>query len=355
MTASPDDSARGDMAVEDFDYDLPDALIAQRPSTDRDGSRLMVLHRAEGSVEHRHFRDLPEYLEAPDALVVNNTRVIQARLHGVREGTGGRVEVFLLRPRVGGEWEALLRPGRRMSPGVRLDVGDGLLGVEVRERLSDGVFVVHLSAARGVEEAIQSVGEMPLPPYITRRADDEDDERYQCVYAARDGAVAAPTAGLHFTPELMAQLGGAGVRKAAVTLHVGLGTFRPLADGPLDDVRLHAEWAECSSAAAKRINEARGEGGRIVAVGTTSVRTLESAAEADGAVSAFGGDTKLFIRPGYRFRAVDALITNFHLPKSSLLMLVAAFAGYDFMRAAYEIAVRDQYRFYSYGDAMLIL
>jgi len=355
VTASTEDRARRDLAVADFDYDLSDELIAQRPAPDRDGSRLMVLRRADASVEHRRFRDLPDYLAAPDALVVNNTRVMQARLHGRREGSGGRVEVFLLRPRTGGDWEALLRPGRRMRSGARVDVGDGALTVEVRERLADGVFLVGLSAPRAIDDAIESVGEMPLPPYITRPADEEDAQRYQCVYAARDGAVAAPTAGLHFTPELMAQLGEQGVRQAEVTLHVGLGTFRPLSDGPLAAVRLHAEWAECSDAAARRINEARATGGRVVAVGTTSVRTLESAAGAEGVVEAFSGDTDLFIRPGHEFRAVDALITNFHLPKSSLLMLVAAFAGYDFMRAAYELAVKERYRFYSYGDAMLIL
>jgi S-adenosylmethionine:tRNA ribosyltransferase-isomerase len=355
VTTSTVNGSYPHMRVEDFDYDLPDELIAQRPAADRDGSRLMVLRRADASVEHRHFRDLPDYLAPSDALVVNNTRVMQARLHGRRDGTGGRVEVFLLRPRAGGEWEALLRPGRRMKSGVRVDVGDGALSVEVVERLQEGVFLVRLSATGEIDGAIRSVGEMPLPPYITREADAEDLDRYQCVYAAREGAVAAPTAGLHFTPELVARVAALGVRQAEVTLHVGLGTFRPLSDGPLDAVRLHAEWAECSAAAAGRINEARDKGGRVVAVGTTSVRTLESAADASGRASAFSADTDVFIRPGYQFRAVDALVTNFHLPKSSLLMLVAAFAGYDFMRAAYEIAVKNHYRFYSYGDAMLIL
>lgn len=344
-----------DLNVDDFDYLLPDELIAQRPAPERDASRLMVLRREHASIEHRRFHDVVDCLSAPDLLVVNNTRVMRARLHGRREPSGGRVEMLLLRPRVDGAWEALLRPGRRMTPGAVVVVADGVLRAEVLERLPDGVFAVRLAAPNGVLAALDSVGEMPLPPYIDRDADDDDAERYQCVYASRDGAVAAPTAGLHFTPALMDSLTGAGVGVAEVTLHVGLGTFRPLQDGPLADVRLHSEWADLSSEAADAVNAARGAGGRVVAVGTTSVRTLESAAGDTGGVSAGAGDTDLFIHPGYGFRAVDALVTNFHLPKSSLLMLVAAFAGYDFMRAAYEVAVRERYRFYSYGDAMLIL
>ena len=341
--------------VQDFDYRLPGELIAQRPAPERDASRLMVLRRADHSVEHRSFHDIVEYLSPPDVVVVNNTKVMRARLHGRREHTGGSVEVLLLRPRADGAWEALLRPGRRMAPGTAVVVGGGELRAEVVERLPDGVFAVRLNAPDGVHAALGSVGEIPLPPYIARDADADDDKRYQCVYASRDGAVAAPTAGLHFTPGLMASLAEAGVGSAELTLHVGLGTFRPLQDGPLAEVRLHSEWAEVSPDAAAAVNAARSDGGRVVAVGTTSVRTLESASTDTGALAARSGDTDLFIRPGYEFRAIGALVTNFHLPKSSLLMLVAAFAGYDFMRAAYEVAVRERYRFYSYGDAMLIL
>lgn len=315
----------------------------------------MVLRREDRSVEHRRFQDIVEYLSRPDALVVNDTRVMRARLHGFRQHTGGRVEMLLLRPRDGGEWEALLRPGRRMTPGSRVVFGDGVLSAVVTARLPDGVFVVSLDAPRGLDAALRTVGEIPLPPYIARVADGDDEERYQCVYASREGAVAAPTAGLHFTPELVGVISEAGVAIAHVTLHVGLGTFRPLQDGALSDVRLHSEWAEVTPEAAVAVSSARRHGGRVVAVGTTSVRTLESSVDEGGRLAARRGDTDLFIRPGYEFRSVDALVTNFHLPKSSLLMLVAAFAGYDFMREAYEAAVRERYRFYSYGDAMLIL
>lgn len=341
--------------VEDFDYDLPSDLIAQRPAPKRDASRLMVLRRDDRSIVHRRFADITDYLARPDVLVVNDTRVMRARVHGLREHTGGRVEALLLRPRANGEGEALLRPGRRMTPGSRVVVKAGVLSILVTERLADGVFGVRVEAPGGLDAALRAVGEIPLPPYIARAADAEDEERYQCVYARNDGAVAAPTAGLHFTPELMTALRTSGVDTVPVTLHVGLGTFRPLQDGALSDVRLHSEWSDVSTEAAEAVRGARSGAGRVVAVGTTCVRTLESSVDDDGQAAARRGDTDLFIQPGHEFQVVDALVTNFHLPKSSLLMLVAAFAGYDFMREAYETAVLERYRFYSYGDAMLIL
>ncbi len=339
------------MKLSEFDYKLPSELIAQRPVQHRDESRLMVLDRAEGTIEHRRFADVGEYLSPHDALVLNDTRVIPARLFGRKADTGAKVEALLVRPHNEGEWDALVKPARRMRAGTRLAFGGDTLPCTVVGRTDDGL--VRLQFEGDVGEALDRVGAVPLPPYIRRPADDEDRKRYQCVYAKRPGAIAAPTAGLHFTDDLIASLRREGVAIVELTLHVGLGTFQPVTSDTVEAHRMHSEWAELSEEAVHRLAEARSAGGRIVAVGTTSVRTLESAAQS-GALRPFAGETDLFVRPGHQFQATDALITNFHLPKSTLLMLVAAFAGYDFMRRAYDVAVARRYRFYSYGDAMLI-
>ena len=342
------------MRLEEFDYDLPPELIAQRPLPRRDASRLMVLHRDDERIEHRTFPEIREYLRAGDGLVLNNTRVLPARLFGHKEGTGGRTEVLLLSPLGDGVWEALLRPGRRMHPGTRLVLGDGRLHATVLGRGEDHTFRVRFDEVADFRSRLEAIGEVPLPPYIRRKADEEDRERYQCVYAHEDGAVAAPTAGLHFTPTVLENLRADGIEIVEITLHVGLGTFQPVQVENIEEHRIHSEYAELDEEAAERLNRIRAEGGRLVAVGTTSVRTVETAAR-DGTIRPFRGHTDLFIYPGFTFHATDALLTNFHLPKSSLLMLVAAFAGYDFIRRAYAVAVEERYRFYSYGDAMLIL
>jgi len=313
----------------------------------------MVIDRTTGEIRHARFRDVGSELRADDVLVLNNTRVIPARLVGTKEGTGARIEVFLLHPVADGAWEALVRPGKRVQKNTRVDF-DGVLHARVIGRTASGTFRVSFDESVDFRTRLEQVGRVPLPPYIRREADDDDRVRYQNVYATHDGAVAAPTAGLHFTEDLLDALRSQGVTTVEATLHVGMGTFQPLKDDALDGNRLHAEFAELTAGAAKELAQAREAGRRIVAVGTTSVRTLESAASG-GAIEPFRGLTELFIRPGYSFRAVDALITNFHLPKSSLLMLVAAFAGYDLMREAYRVAVEERYRFYSYGDAMIIV
>jgi S-adenosylmethionine:tRNA ribosyltransferase-isomerase len=340
------------MWVADFDYVLPRCRIAQSPAVPRDSARLLVLSRADGAVAHRVFSDLPQLLRPEDVLVLNNTRVLPARLRGRRE-SGGSVELLLLRPVHGGFWEALVRPGRRVRDGQRLIFGDGALEATAGPRTPTGSRLVTLSCAGELDAVLREIGEMPVPPYIERRLD--DPASYQTVYAERDGAVAAPTAGLHFTHPLLEAVRARGVALAVVTLHVGIGTFRAV---EVDDVRAHrmdAEWYEVSAAAAHTVNAARARGGRVVVVGTTGVRTLESAAGADGTVRAGSGWTELFITPGFRFRATDALITNFHLPKTTLLMLVSAFAGRERVLAAYDTAVREGYRFYSFGDAMFIV
>jgi S-adenosylmethionine:tRNA ribosyltransferase-isomerase len=350
-----------------FDYDLPPELIAQTPIEPRDASRLLVIERDTGTILHRHFHDLPEFLRPGDLLVYNESRVIPARLFG-RKLSGGRVEVLLLRPRDERVWETLVR-GRGMRPGRRLMLLDGPEGeptgaeAEVLEVGERGLRV--LAFDRPVLPLADEVGQTPLPPYIHEPL--ERDERYQTVYARTPGSAAAPTAGLHFTPELLLRLRDMGVRSAFVTLHVGLGTFQPVSEERLEDHVMHTEVAMLRPEVAEEINRARLEGRRVIAVGTTAVRVLETAArEACGGkpgpeacawrtVSAFAGETNLFIYPGYRFRAVDALITNFHLPRSTLLMLVAAFAGKELIDEAYEEAIRRRYRFYSFGDGMLIL
>lgn len=337
------------MRADDFDYQLPKGLIAQHPVEPRDHARLMVLHRDSGTLEHRRFYELPGYLREGDVLVVNESKVFPARLLG-RRSSGGKVELLLLRRLEGDLWEALARPGRRVRPGERLYFGEGVTG-EVVERTEDGKRVVRFS---GDLRALRRLGQVPLPPYIRRPPVPEDEERYQTVYAKVEGSVAAPTAGLHFTEELLGKLREEGVRIVPVVLHVGPGTFRPV-EGEVSEHRMEPEYYEVTGEAADAINEARGRGGRVVAVGTTSVRVLETVADEEGRVHPGRGLTELFIYPPYRFKAVDVLITNFHLPRSTLLMLVAAFAGRERVLEAYGEAVRLGYRFYSYGDAMLIL
>jgi S-adenosylmethionine:tRNA ribosyltransferase-isomerase len=333
--------------LDDYDYHLPPERIAQTPAEPRDSSRLMVVHRDTGSIEHRVFRDILEYLHPGDVLVVNDSRVRAARLHARKE-TGGRVELLLLKPLGGAEWECLVSPGRRVPPGTVLRV-EGGPKAEVLRRTESGGRVVRFHADAGLEDALEAAGDVPLTPYIT--APLADRERYQTVYARELGSAAAPTAGLHFTPELLDAARAQGVAVAGVTLHIGLDTFRPVKEQDLDRHVMHSEWYEVSPEAAETIN---GATGRVLAVGTTSVRTLESAGQS-GRVVPGAAETRLFLRPGASFHVVDALLTNFHLPKSTLLMLVSAFAGRDLMLRAYETAVAEGYRFFSFGDAMLIL
>ena len=342
------------MRVDDFDYELPERLIAQVPLIARDASRLMVLTRSERRVEHRHFRDLPGYLRPGDVLVLNDTRVIPARLAATRS-TGGKVEILLLTPKGGDVWECLARPGRRAQIGETLSFAGGRMVGHVLGKTEYGGRVLQFVAASGldVDSLVDAVGEMPVPHYIKSRLD--QPERYQTVYARERGSAAAPTAGLHFTPELLGQIEREGVRIARVTLHVGLGTFRPVKTEQVEEHEMHSEHYEVPAQAAEAINSAREAGGRVIAVGTTTVRTLESAADADGRVMPGAGWTSIFIYPGYVFRAVDAMVTNFHLPKSTLIMMVSAFAGRDFVLDAYRQAVQEEYRFFSFGDAMLIL
>ena len=352
------------MHISDFDYELPEELIAQHPLERRDASRMLVVSRARGDWRDGSFSEFPAELREGDTVVVNNTRVFPARLVGRKGQTGGRVELLLVRRREEfgeGAWEVLARPARRLEAGARLLFGDGRLSAEALTATEDGARrVVRFEADGDFDALLEEFGRMPLPPYIKRGRDDlaareEDRERYQTVYAAATGAIAAPTAGLHFTPRVFEDLRARGVRLAEVTLHVGYGTFAPVRAEDLAEHRVAAEHFEIREAAAEEINATRARGGRVVAVGTTTVRALESAADEEGRVRAGRGETSLTITPGYRFRAVDALLTNFHLPRSSLLVLVGAFAGREPVLAAYRHAVRQRYRFYSYGDCMLIL
>ncbi len=342
------------MRTSDFDYELPRELIAQYPSERRDESRLLVLRRDRDEFEHRRFRDILEYLRPEDCLVLNESRVIPARLIGRKALTGGRVEVFLLEPGTDDTWTALVRPGARVADGATIVFSENLSAV-VESTLDEGKRKVRLLAEGDPLEELSAVGRVPLPPYIDREPEPVDVERYQTVYARVPGAVAAPTAGLHFTEKLLERAEDEGVRTARVILHVGLGTFRPVASDDPEEHHMDEERYELPEGAAAEINEARAAGGRIVAVGTTAVRVLESTADEGGEVRAGSGSTGLFIRPPYEFRAVDALVTNFHLPKSTLLMLVSALAGREKVLAAYREAVEAGYRFYSYGDAMLII
>lgn len=341
------------MKTKDFDYTLPEHLIAQHPADRRDLSRLLVYDRQSGTVAHRHFRDVVGYIRPDDCLVLNDTRVIPARLLGKREDTGGAMEFLLLKDHGNDVWETLVKPGRRAQIGTRFTFGDGVLTAEVLSKTDGGGRLVRFFYEGVFAEVLDRVGLMPLPPYIHEKL--EDPERYQTVYARYRGSAAAPTAGLHFTEELLDTIREQGTAIAKLTLHVGLGTFRPVKEERIEDHPMHAEAYTVTEEAADTINTARLRGGRIIAVGTTAVRTLETVADENGTVHPAEGQTDIFIYPGYRFRAVDCLITNFHLPQSTLLMLVSAFAGREQILAVYREAVAREYRFFSFGDAMLIL
>ncbi len=342
------------MQTSDFFYDLPHELIAQTPAADRTASRLLVFHRSDGTIDDRHFYNITEYLRPEDVLVRNTTRVIPARLFATREDTGGQMEFLLLkRTQAENEWECLTRPAKRAKPGLRYIVNDELAVTVLGETSAEGGRLVRLEYDGIFEEVLDRAGQMPLPPYITERLTDR--ERYQTVYARQNGSAAAPTAGLHFTDELLGRIRAKGVDIVDVLLHVGLGTFRPVSEEHVEDHKMHSEYYEVTEEAASRINRARQNGGRIVCVGTTSTRTLESVTDEAGVVHASSGWTSIFIMPGYRFKAVDALITNFHLPESTLLMLVSALSTREEMLRVYRHAVEEKYRFFSFGDAMLIL
>ena len=341
------------LKTSDFDYNLPEERIAQTPMEPRDHSRLLVYDRADRSIRHLHFYDLPQFLTPKDILVVNETKVIPARLLGEKEGTGVPVELLLLKRLEKDVWETLVRPGRRLKPGATCSFGGGLLRAEIIDSTDDGGRRVRFLYQGVFEELLDQLGQMPLPPYIHEKL--ENKGRYQTVYARQEGSAAAPTAGLHFTPELMQKIADMGVPIQPVLLHVGLGTFRPVKEEDLSNHHMHVEHFEVTPEAAERINAVRAAGGRCICVGTTSVRTLESASGEDNIVRAQSGDTGIFITPGYRFKATDALITNFHLPQSTLLMLISALMGREEALRVYNIAVEEKYRFFSFGDAMLIL
>jgi len=339
--------------LEDFDYELPEELIAQHPLKQRDESRLLVYDRRTRTIEHRIFRDVVDYLEAGDALVINDTKVIPARLIGYRADTGGKIEFLLLRRLEGDRWEIIERPGRRAQIGATFVFGNGELKARILEKTSQGGRIVEFIYDGIFEEILDRLGQMPLPPYIKEKLDDKN--RYQTVYAKNDGSAAAPTAGLHFTNELLQRIEDKGVNIVHITLHVGLGTFRPVKEEDISKHQMHSEYYQVSQQAADVINDTHRAGHKVFAVGTTCVRTLETVTDQQGITHAQEGWTDIFIYPGYRFKVVDALITNFHLPKSTLLMLVSAFAGRDEMLSVYQEAVRQRYRFFSFGDAMLIL
>lgn len=340
------------MKTHDFSYDLPEELIAQTPLQRRDGSRLLVLDKQTGAWEHRHFFDLPEFLLPGDCLILNNSRVLPARLLGAREGTGGACEVLLLKDKGEKTWECLVRPGRRLRPGARIVFGNGELTAEIVSETEGGGRLVRFDYEGIFLEVLERLGKMPLPPYIKEEL--QDQERYQTVYSKVTGSAAAPTAGLHFTPELLERICAMGVSIGYVTLHVGLGTFRPVQAEEVQDHEMHSEYCEIPPETATLINETKKNGGRVICVGTTSCRTIESWAAEDGTMRPCSGWTNIFIYPGYRFKVLDALVTNFHLPESTLVMLVSALAGREHILAAYEEAVRQRYRFFSFGDAMFI-
>lgn len=342
------------MKLADYDYNLPDALIPQFPLQRRDASRLMVINRRTREIRHAQFSKIGEFLPDRALLVLNNTKVIPARLIGAKLPTGGKIELLLIRPKGEKIWEALVRPSRRVSRGTRLVFGLGELTAQIREKTDTGVCIVRFTYDGDFQSILARVGQMPLPPYIKREPEAGDRERYQCVYASTEGAVAAPTAGLHFTQALLDGLKRDGFGSAALTLHVGLGTFQPVKAEEIEDHKLHEEYFDIPKTTADQLNAEIEQGRKVVAVGTTSVRALEAVAS-DGHIRPYRGFTDIFIYPGYQFKAVDALITNFHLPRSTLLMLVSAFAGREFILEAYRQAIARKYRFYSYGDAMLIL
>ena len=340
------------MKTSDFYYDLPKELIAQDPLEDRSASRLMHLNKETGEYEHGHFRDILKYLKPGDCLVINDTKVIPARLYGSKVGTDAAIEILLLKRRENDIWETLVKPGKKCKVGTVISFGDGILTGEVVDIVDEGNRLIQFHYDGIFEEILDQLGEMPLPPYITHKL--QDKNRYQTVYAKHEGSAAAPTAGLHFTKELLQQVQDAGVKIAHVTLHVGLGTFRPVKVEDVTQHHMHSEFYVVEEDQAKLINDTKAAGGRVIAVGTTSCRTLESATGEDGILTAGSGWTEIFIYPGYRFKMIDGLITNFHLPESTLVMLVSALAGKEHIMAAYEEAVREKYRFFSFGDAMMI-
>lgn len=336
----------------DFYYDLPEELIAQDPLEDRSSSRLMVLDKHTGEIRHQIFKDIVEYLKPGDCLVINNTKVIPARLFGAKEGTDAKIEVLLLKRHENDVWETLVKPGKKCKPGTKISFGDGLLIGEVMDIVEEGNRLIKFHYEGIFEEILDQLGQMPLPPYITHQL--QDKNRYQTVYAKHDGSAAAPTAGLHFTPELMQQVRDMGVEIAEVTLHVGLGTFRPVKEDNVLNHHMHSEFYRIEQSEADKINKAKAEGHRVISVGTTSTRTLESAADENGFLTEKNGWTEIFIYPGYQFKVIDALITNFHLPESTLVMLVSALAGREQVLHAYVEAVKERYRFFSFGDAMFV-
>ena len=336
----------------DFYFDLPEELIAQDPLADRSGSRMLMLDKTDGRIEHHIFKEIVDYLRPGDCLVLNNTKVLPARLSGRRENTGGSIEVLLLKRKGDDVWETLVKPGRKAKPGTRILFGDGCLQAEVLDVVEEGNRLIRFSYEGIFEEVLDRLGEMPLPPYITHKL--QDKNRYQTVYARYEGSAAAPTAGLHFTKELLQKISDKGVDIAYVTLHVGLGTFRPVKADNILEHHMHAEYYQVTEEAAEKINRAKTSGGRVICVGTTSCRTVESAAGDDGTLKAGCGNTEIFIYPGYRFKVLDCLITNFHLPESTLVMLVSALAGREHVLHAYEEAIRLKYRFFSFGDAMFL-
>ena len=341
------------MDVKDFYYDLPQELIAQDPLEDRSSSRLMVLDKITGEVEHRHFKDITEYLRPGDCLVINNTKVIPARLYGVKEGTEAKIEILLLKRKENDIWETLVKPGKKCKIGTKIVFGEGILTGEVVDIVEEGNRLIQFHYEGIFEEILDRLGQMPLPPYITHQL--QDKNRYQTVYAKHEGSAAAPTAGLHFTKELLERIQEKGIEIARVTLHVGLGTFRPVKETDVLKHHMHSEFYKIEQSEADKINKAKKEGHRVIAVGTTSTRTLESAADENGFLTEKSGWTEIFIYPGYQFKVIDALITNFHLPESTLVMLVSALAGREHVLAAYETAVEEKYRFFSFGDAMFIV
>ncbi|WP_270908977.1 tRNA preQ1(34) S-adenosylmethionine ribosyltransferase-isomerase QueA [Enterococcus faecalis] len=341
------------LSTEDFDFDLPEELIAQTPLKDRASSRLLVINKETGDMEDKHFHDILDELQPGDALVMNNTRVLPARLYGEKPETGGHLEVLLLTNTEGDTWETLIKPAKRAKVGTEIQFGDGRLKAVVKEELEHGGRIIEFKYDGIFLEILESLGEMPLPPYIKERLDDPD--RYQTVYAEENGSAAAPTAGLHFTKELLEEIKAKGVHLVYLTLHVGLGTFRPVSVDNIEEHHMHSEFYRLTEEAAKQLNEVRQAGGRIVAVGTTSIRTLETiGTKFNGEIQADSGWTDIFITPGYQFKVVEAFSTNFHLPKSTLVMLVSAFAGKDLTLAAYQHAIEEKYRFFSFGDAMFI-
>lgn len=341
------------MDVKDFDYDLPEELIAQDPLEDRSSSRLMVLDKKSGEIKHTVFKHIIDQLCPGDCLVINNTKVIPARLMGTKRDTGAAIEVLLLKRKENNIWETLVKPGKKAKPGTEIMFGDGLLSGTVLDVVEEGNRLIQFHFEGIFEEILDQLGQMPLPPYITHQL--QDKNRYQTVYAKHEGSAAAPTAGLHFTQELLEQIRNKGVDIAEVTLHVGLGTFRPVKVENVQDHHMHSEFYCIDEDAAEKVNRAKRSGNRVISVGTTSCRTLESAGAQDGSIRACSGWTEIFIYPGYQFKVVDALITNFHLPQSTLIMLVSALAGREHVLAAYEEAVRQKYRFFSFGDAMLVV